>query len=334
MKNAIDPAKVPVKKLSNGMEIPCIGLGTFGSDKYNSEQIAAAVLGAVRIGYRLIDCAEVYGNEKEIGGSISQLLGEGIKREDLFIQSKVWNDHHKCVVESCKNSLLNLGLDYLDSYYVHWPFPNAHESHCTIDSRDDKAEPYIHEHFMETWAQMEELVISGLVRSISVSNVTIPKLDLILRDCKIKPVMNEMEMHPSFQQPELFDYCLKNGIQPVGYCPVGSPSRPERDTDPNDVVDMKMPELIAIAEAHNVHPAIICLKWAVQNGQIPIPFSVKEEQYYNNLLAATEDPLTADEMKVMKSLDRNCRFIKGHVFMWPGAEDWYDLWDINGYITK
>ena len=326
----IEQSKIPQRILYTGAKIPCIGMGTFGSDRVSHDDVAAAVEGAAEIGFRLFDCASVYGNEDKIGVSFKKIMDSGIKREELFITSKVWNDRHDDVINSCKKSLLDLGLDYLDLYFVHWPFPNYHPPGCTIDSRSPDSTPYIHENFMKTWRQMEQLVEMGLVRHIGTSNVTIPKLKLILRDAKIKPAVNEMELHPSFQQPELFDFCIENGILPVGFCPIGSPMRPDRDKDEDDVVDIQMPELAEISEAHNVHPAIICLKWAVQRGQVPIPFSINN--YAANLRCVTQDPLTDAEMEIMKSLDRNCRFIKGHVFLWEGASDWNSLWDEKGVI--
>ena len=332
--NAIDPSLVLKRRLSTGDEMPAIGLGTFGSDKYGPDEIAGAVYGALHGGYRLIDCAACYGNEDRIGPVFEQVFSEGLKREELFVISKVWNDSHAYtdVIKSCEKSLKDLKLDYLDAYLVHWPFPNYHAPGCDGDSRNPDSRPYIHEEFMETWSAVEELVRRGLVRNPGVSNVTVPKLRLILRDAKRKPVLNEMELHPSFQQEELFRYTLENGMQPVGYCPIGSPSRPERDRSFDDVDDMKMPELVEIAAAHGVHPALICLKWAVQRGQVPIPFSVKPEQYLSNLKAVTSDPLTAEEMRVMRTLDRNARMIKGQVFLWPGAKSWRDLWDTDGTI--
>ena len=323
----IEQSKIPQKTLYTGAEMPCIGMGTFGSDRFSHEEVAAAVEGAAKVGFRLFDCASVYGNEDLIGKSFKKIMDSGIPREELFITSKVWNDKHDDVINSCKNSLQDLGLEYLDLYFVHWPFPNFHPPGCTIDSRSPDAKPYIHEDFMKTWRQMEQLVEMGLVKHIGTSNVTISKLAQILRDAKIKPAANEMELHPSFQQPELFDFCVENGIVPVGFCPIGSPTRPDRDVDPDDVVDIQMPELVAIAQAHNVHPAVICLKWAVQRGQVPIPFSVFENEYASNLRCVTEDPLTAEEMEIMATLDRNCRFIKGHVFLWEGANGWEDLWE-------
>ena len=193
----IDVTKVPFKTLYNGTKVPVIGLGTFGSDNYTAETIAQAVKTAIKMGYRHIDCASVYGNEKEIGAALQEVFAEGIvKREELWITSKVWNDKHNEVVESCKQSLADLQLDYLDLYLVHWPFPNYHAPKCDVTARQPNSVPYIHENYMKTWAQMESLVKSGLVKNIGTSNVTIAKMKLILRDCKIKPVLNEMEIHP------------------------------------------------------------------------------------------------------------------------------------------
>jgi diketogulonate reductase-like aldo/keto reductase len=322
----VDPASVPKKKLYTGAEIPVVGLGTFGSDNYDANTIAQAVEAAIRLGYRHIDCASVYGNEKEIGFAIAKVIAEGVvSREDLWITSKVWNDSHGRVAESCRQSLKNLQIDYLDLYLVHWPFPNFHAPKVDVDSRDPNAKPYIHEDYMRTWRAMEKLVDEGLVRHIGTSNMTIPKLQWLLRDCRIKPACNEMEMHPHFQQPELFKFVNDNGLAVIGYCPIGSPNRPERDKTADDTVPIEDPAIVKIAQAHGVHPAVICIKWAVQNGQIPIPFSVKKEKYISNLKAATEDPLTDEEMKIIKSLDKNCRFIKGQVFTWEGAT-WEDLW--------
>ena len=126
-------------------------------------------------------------------------------------------------------------------YLVHWPFPNFHPPGCAVDSRSPDAQPYIHENFMRTWRQMEKLVDLGLARHIGTSNMTIPKLKLLLRDARIRPAVNEMELHPHFQQPELFDFVRANGIEPVGYCPIGSPGRPERDRTPDDTVDHRRP---------------------------------------------------------------------------------------------
>lgn len=337
MGRGVNPEIIPKRRLYTGAEMPAVGLGTFGSDKYSADQVANAVYGAVQCGYRLIDCAAVYQNEAQIGEVLKNLFDDGVvRREELFITSKVWNDMHGegKVLESCRQSLKDLGLSYIDLYFVHWPFPNYHAPGCDGDSRNPDSKPFSVEEFMTTWRQCEELVRMGIVKHIGMSNMTIPKLEAVLPLCEIQPAALEMELHPSFQQPELFDYAVKHEIQPIGYCPIGSPSRPERDRTAEDVADTQMPEIVEIAEAHHVHPAVICLKWAVQRGQIPIPFSVKEPQYISNLQCAAEDPLTDAEMERIRLADKNCRLIKGQVFLWKGARSWEDLWDLDGAITK
>lgn len=334
----IDPQAVPKIRLATGQEIPCVGMGTFGSDHFNAEQISAAVAGAIRCGYRLFDCAAVYGNEAEIGEVFQRALDEGIvRREELFITSKVWNNMHGSgdVLLSAAQTLKDLRLDYIDAYFVHWPFANYHAPGCGGDSRNPDSTPFSAERYIATWRQMERLYDMGLVKNLGMSNMTIPKLKAVLPHCRVKPVMIEMELHPCFQQPELFRYCLEQGIQPIGFCPIGSPARPERDTTPEDKCDTRMPEMIRIAEKHNVHPAIICIKWAVQRGEIVIPFSVNETHYFDNLKCVTEDPLTEEEMAEIGALDDpDNRLIKGQVFLWPGAEDWRALWDLDGTISR
>ena len=327
--------KVPKKTLSNGSLIPVIGMGTFGSDNYDAQTIANAVKEGIKIGYRHIDCASVYENEKEIGSVLKDAIDNGVvKREDLWVTSKVWNDKHDHVVESCKKTLTDLQLDYLDLYLVHWPFSNFHPPKCDVNTRQDNAVPYIHENFMNTWAQMESLQKMGLVKSIGTSNMTIPKMKLLLRDCKIKPVVNEMEIHPHFQQPELFSFLKNNEIEVIGYSPIGSPKRPERDRTPEDTVDIEDPVIISIAQRLNIHPAIVCLKWAVQRGQITIPFTVKKDNLYSNIKGILENSLTDDDMHNISKIDKNSRLIKGQVFLWKTAESWEDLWDLDGNIKK
>jgi alcohol dehydrogenase (NADP+) len=329
----IDPASIPKRMLNTGAAMPAIGLGTFGSDHVTPAQVAEAVLGAAAAGYRHFDCASIYGNEPEVGASLEVILAGGVKREQLWVTSKLWNDKHSedDVIASCRKSLADLRLDYLDLYLVHWPFPNFHPPGCDVTSRSADSKPYIHESFMKTWRKMEELVDLGLVRHIGTSNMTIPKLKLLLRDARIKPAVNEMELHPHFQQPELFKFVVDNGIRPIGYSPIGSPGRPERDRTPEDTSPTEDPVIVAIAERHGIHPAVVCIKWAVQHGQTPIPFSINN--YRANLAGVAGDPLSDDEMREIAAIDRNCRLIKGQVFLWKDGQTWEDLWDIHGTIT-
>jgi len=326
--------RVPTRRLSSGAVMPAIGMGTFGSDRYGAADVAAAVAGAIRAGYRLIDCASVYGNEAEVGAVLQQEITGGVPREELFVMTKVWNDAHEpeAAIASVRRSLHDLRLDTLDAVFVHWPFPNHHAPFADAADRDQHARPYLHEEYMALWHALESLVDEGIVRHLGTSNVTIPKLTAIIADARIRPALNEMELHPCFQQPELFRYCLDHDIQPVGYSPLGSPSRPERDRIVSDVSDMDHPVVVSIARAHGVHPALVCLKWAVQRGQIPIPFSVKETQFVANLRAVIDDPLTPAELEAMRSAEQNNRLIKGQVFLWPGADSWLELWDVDGTI--
>ncbi|MCC6580550.1 MAG: aldo/keto reductase, partial [Phycisphaeraceae bacterium] len=287
-------------------------------------------------GYRHIDCAAVYGNEHLIGPGLRALLNDGVvRRDELWITSKLWNDKHatKDVIPACEQSLRDLRLETLDLYLIHWPFPNYHPPRCSVASRSPLARPYIHDNYMATWRQLEKLVEQGKVRHIGTSNMTIAKLELLLRDASIKPAANEMELHPHFQQPDLFRYVQKHGIVPIGYCPIGSPARPPRDRTPEDTAPTEDPVIHRIAAEAGIHPATLCVKWAVQRGQIPIPFSTNPRNYMANLRAAITPPLSAQQMRDIAAIDRRCRLIKGQVFLWKDGQTWEALWDTDGKIT-
>jgi alcohol dehydrogenase (NADP+) len=334
-REAVDPGEVPKRRLYTGAFMPGIGLGTFGSDHVGAEEIAQAVRGAAEVGYRHFDCASVYSNEDRIGFALRDIMAGGIRREELWVTSKLWNDKHSenDVIPSFEKSLRDLQLEYLDLYLIHWPFPNFHPPGCDVSSRSPDAKPYIHENFMRTWRKLEELVDRGLVRHIGTSNMTIPKMKLVLRDARIKPAVNEMELHPHFQQTEFFEFVRASGIVPVGYSPIGSPGRPQRDRTPEDTAPTEDPVIVTIAERLGVHPAVVCLKWAVQRGQVPIPFSTRRKNYLANILGVAGEPLTAAEMAEIAEIDRNCRLVKGQVFLWKQEQTWEDLWDMDGVIT-
>jgi len=332
--DGVDPGAVPKRVLYTGAEMPAIGLGTFGSDHVSNQEVASAVLGAAEVGYRHFDCAAVYGNESEIGGVLTTIMGRGVPREDLWITSKLWNDRHSKddVIPAFEQSLHDLRLEYLDMYLIHWPFPNFHAPGVDVTSRDAAARPYVHNSFMKTWRQLEKLVEMELVRHIGTSNMSIAKLELLLADARIKPAVSEMELHPHFQQPALFEYVRSHGIEPIGFCPIGSPARPTRDRTPGDTVDIEDPVLVDIGVRLGIHPAVVCVKWAVQRGQTPIPFSAKPSHYLANLRAAVSAPLSESDMAAIAGIDRNCRLIKGQVFLWRVGQSWKDLWDEDGVI--
>ena len=333
--DGVDPAIVPQRTLYTGARMPAIGLGTFGSDHASGQEIAEAVLGAASVGYRHFDCAAVYGNEDSVGNALQAVMAGGIAREELWIVSKLWNDKHgeDDVIPAFKQSLMDLQLDYLDMYLIHWPFPNFHAPGVDVHSRDAHARAYVQQSYMNTWRQLERLVELGLVRHIGTSNMTIPKLDLLFRDAEIATAVNEMELHPHFQQQELFDYVRANGMEPVGFCPLGSPGRPERDRMPDDTVDLKDPVIVEIAEELGLHPAAVCIKWAVQRGQTPIPMSTRRAHYLANIQAAVGPPLSQAQMSAIAGIDKGCRLVKGQVFLWKEGQPWEDLWDVSGVIT-
>ncbi|MDR1542031.1 MAG: aldo/keto reductase [Clostridiales bacterium] len=179
---------------------------------------------------------------------------------------------------------------------------------------------------------MEQLYDMGLVKEVAMSNMTIPKFEAVLPKCRIKPFAHQMELHPAFQQNELLEYCKDRGIFPIGYCPIGSPNRPDRDKTPYDVTDTEMQEIVQIANAHGIHPVSVCLKWAAQKGIAPIPLSCSERNIKSNYGCVHSNPLTQAEMDLISKADKNCRLVKGHVFLWEGASDWRALWDESGII--
>ncbi|XP_075748843.1 aldo-keto reductase 1B-like isoform X3 [Rhipicephalus microplus] len=250
-------AKCPVVTLADGNKIPALGLGTW---KSAPSQVYEAVLEAIRVGYRHIDCALVYLNEPEVGRAIGHAIKEGlITREELFITTKCWNSFHskQKVLECCNRSLRALGLDYIDLYLVHWPqaykeggdlFPKDENGHIQLADID----------YLETWEGMEECKRKGLVRSIGVSNFNSEQITRLVKSCEIKPVMNQIECHPYLTQKKLIALCEDFQIKTTAYSPLGSPDRPCRISHrapKGEKTLMEDDTVKTIAKKHGVTPA-------------------------------------------------------------------------------
>jgi alcohol dehydrogenase (NADP+) len=254
--------------------MPGIGLGTFGSDHVSADEVASAVSEALRLGYRYIDCAACYGNEKEVGGALKEAMEKGLDRSELFILSKLWNDMHEPsdVLASCKKSIEDLGVKYLGllSRALAVPeLPRAALRRGRAQSRVPAVHPRgVHAHL----ARDGNAGGHRAGQAHRVSNVTIPKMDLILRDARIKPAVNEMELHPCMQQGETVPVLRGSRRRAYWIQPHRVSRASERDKTPEDISDIDLPVVREIAQRHGVHPATLCVKWASQRGQVPIPF--------------------------------------------------------------
>ncbi|KAG0721132.1 1,5-anhydro-D-fructose reductase [Chionoecetes opilio] len=190
-------------------------------------EVTQAVKDAISCGYRHIDCALVYGNECEVGAAIKAKLEDGtVKREDLFITSKCWNTFHskELVLPTLKESLGNLGLQYLDLYLIHWPM-GYKEGVGRFPSDSNGKTIYSEVDYLETWLAMEEAFRSGLVKSIGVSNFNKKQIERVLKEGTIKPVTNQIECHPYLNQKKMVDFCRAKEICVTAYSPLGSPDR-------------------------------------------------------------------------------------------------------------
>jgi alcohol dehydrogenase (NADP+) len=298
--------------LVSGAIMPSLGLGTWKSDP---GVVGTAVKSAVEMGYRHIDCAHIYGNEKEIGESFTNIFQAGtVKREDLFITSKLWNTNHAEVdVEpAVKNSLSNLGLNYLDLYLIHWP--------VLLKKEEDGGgfSPLEDIPIAETWKALEKCVDAGLVKDIGVSNFSVKKLKTLLETCRIKPAVNQVERHPYLQNQELLDFCKDNGIHLTGYSPLGSNDRPmANDTHEKPILDDKT--ISTIAKKHDVTPAQVLLQWALSCGTSTIPKSTKEHRLKENLDAATKFELDSDDLAEIAALDKHRRYVDGTFWCTEGS---------------
>ena len=310
---------------SNGDQMPIVGLGTW---KSTPGEVYAAVREAVRIGYRHIDCAMVYGNEVEIGNAIRDAIAEGqVTRQELWITSKLWCDAHgrENVATALKKTLNDLGLAYLDLYLIHWPIalrPGAGFPRAPADFLSSAEAP-----IQATWEGMEAAVHAGLARHIGVSNFSVKKLRDLIAQCTIKPEVDQVELHPLLQQPELVAFCASQGIHLTAWAPLGSPDRPAMVKKPDAPVLLDNPVINSIAQRRGCTPAQVLIAWHAQRGISTIPKSVTPSRLRENL-AAAEIKLSQADMEQIAGLNQNYRLLDGSFWVLEGGP-WtlQSIWD-------
>lgn len=304
--------------------MPAIGLGTWKSGKGEVEE---AVKIALNNGYRHIDCAATYGNEAEIGNAFSNVFSEGkIKREDVWVTSKLWNDSHKKedVIPALKQTLKDLQLEYLDLYLIHWPV--AFKKGVSFPSKDEDYLSLEEVPIIETWNEMLEAKKQGLVKHIGVSNFSSKKLKDLMKETNDIPEMNQVELHPFLQQPELLEFCTENNIHCTAYSPLGSSDRTAQMKADNEPSLMEDPVIQKIAKKHNSSPAQVLIKWAVDRGTAVIPKSTTKEHIIANL-ESEKLQLDDEDHKNIANIKRTFRYVTGEFFVTPGNSynNIYDL---------
>ena len=241
--------------LYNGYQIPCIGFGTWQIP--DGGMAIAAVSTAIKAGYRHIDTAAIYENERGVGEGI---IASGIPRREIFVTSKLWNTSRSYTQakEAFFKTLTDLQLDYLDLYLIHWPAVENQHSEWKA-------------HNLETWRALEDLYKEGYVKAIGVSNFLIHHLEPLLARCEIKPMVNQIELHPGQMQEELVDFCKANDILVEGWSPLGSGHMLANET------------LNEIARSYHKSVAQLCIRWALQNNILPLPKAMMQEHIAENV---------------------------------------------------
>ncbi len=257
-------------RLNNGVEIPRLGLGVFRAPR--GEETRQAVSQALAMGYRHIDTARIYGNERDVGAAVRD---SGISRKEIFVTTKLWNDDqgYESTLRACERSLKELGLEYVDLYLEHWPVSGRR---------------------LDSWRAMETLLADGKCRAIGVSNFQENHLEELLRHAKVVPAVNQVEFSPFLYQVELQRYCEGHGIAVEAYSPLTKGQRLGDST------------LVKVAQRHSRTPAQVLIRWCLQRGLIVIPKSVRKERIHENADVYGFE-LSTEEMQVLDGLNEDLR---------------------------
>jgi len=264
-------ANTPLLTLNNGTTIPQLGFGVFQVDPAETTRI---VTDALEVGYRHLDTAAIYRNEEGVGQAIAS---SGIPRDELFVTTKLWNDRQTDAEAAFDESLGKLGLDYVDLYLIHWPTPQK-------------------DTFVQAWKSLEKIYASGRAKAIGVSNFLVPHLEKLLANTEVVPAVNQIELHPAHQQPEVTAFSREHGIEIEAWGPLGQGKYPL----------FELPEVTGAAEAHGKTPAQVVIRWHLQTGNIVFPKSNRRERMAENF-DVFDFELTADEVAAISSLEREGR---------------------------
>ncbi|KAL4079733.1 NADP-dependent oxidoreductase domain-containing protein [Scleroderma citrinum] len=300
-------------KLNNGESIPAIGLGTWQS---KPNEVARAVEIALRKGYRHIDCAWAYGNEKEVGEG---LRASGVPRSEVFITSKLWGTYHRRVEEGLNDTLAKLGIDYLDLYLIHWPVAlNPNGNKPLIPTRPDGTRDRDEScDITQTWKGMEEILKKGKAKSIGVSNFSEMMIEKILTTADIMPAVDQLELHLYNPQLKLVAYLKSKGIVAEAYSPLGSAGSPLLE----DEVARR------IAESHDLKTSDVLLGYLLKKDIVLLPKSVTPERIETNLPGAllAYERLTAEDMVALDNVAANGKQKRFIMPPW-GVDLGFDNW--------